>query len=123
MRVGLMKRRELVDLLADYADALNEGDDDAARWLDNHVPLKSFSSFVTLLQLAQAVKEVLVPVTPSPSFQVVLKDQLTQSDIVIEEKWPFPKTILVGTAVSVIGLTIYLLHRFRPADDGVVTAV
>ena len=123
MRVGLMKRRELVDLLADYADALNEGDDDAARWLDNHVPLKSFSSFVTLLQLAQAVKEVLVPVTPSPSFQVVLKDQLTQSDIVIEEKWPVPKTILVGTAVSVIGLTIYLLHRFRPADDGVVTAV
>lgn len=118
-----MKRRELVDLLADYADALNRGDDDAAGWLANHASLTSVSSLLSLLQLAQAVQRVLVPVTPSPLFQTALKDQLIQSELCIEEKRPLPKTIWLGAAMSVIGLIIYLLRRFRLADDGVATAV
>lgn len=123
MRVGWMKRRELVDLLADYADALNLGNDDAVRWLDNRMPLQSVSSLLSLLQLAQAVKRVLVPVPLSPSFQMELKDQLTESELYIDEKRPLPKTIMVGTAVSILGLAIFLLHRYRVANAGVVTAV
>ena len=121
MRTGLMKRRQVVDLLADHADALNEDVD--ADYLANSASLTAVSSILTLLHLAQAVKRVLVPVTLSPSFRAELKDQLTQSEMTIDKKRPLPKPVLVGTAVSVIGLTIYLLHRFRPADDGVVTAV
>jgi hypothetical protein len=52
-----------------------------------------------------------------------LKDRLAQSELTIEEKRPFPKPVLVGTAVSLIGLTLYLLRRFRAAGEGMVTAV
>jgi hypothetical protein len=120
MRIGLMKRRELVDMLSEHADALNDGT--AVTWLADH-PLTAVSSILTLLQLAQAVKRVLVPVTPSPIFQAALKKQLAQQEIETEEKRPFPRAILVGAAVSVIGLAIFLVRRLRLADDGVVTAV
>lgn len=123
MRVGLMKRCELVDLLADYADALNAGDDEATRRLDNRLPLPPVSSLLTLLQLTEAVKRVLVPITLSPSFEMELKDRLAQSELTIEDKRPFPKPVLVGTAVSIIGLTLYLLRRSRAVGEGVVTAV
>lgn len=117
--MGLMKRRELVNLLADHADALNHADGDDASWLNYHAPLPPAPSLLTLLQLARAVQRVLVPVTPSPLFQAALKDQLVESELSIEKKRPFPKTIWLGTAVSVVGLTLYLLRRFRPGDDGV----
>jgi hypothetical protein len=125
MRIGLMKRREIVDLLADHADALNadaDVDGDAA-CLANSASLTAVSSVLTLLHLAQAVQRVMVPVTLSPSFQMELKDQLEQLELTIEEERPFPTTIVLGTAVSVIGLTLYLLRRSRAAGGGVVTAV
>ncbi len=121
MRIGLIKRREIADLLADHADALNEDADVAC--LANSASLTAVSSVLSLLYLAQAVKRVLVPVTLSPSFQMELKDRLAQSELTIEEERPFPKPVLVGTAVSVIGLTLYLLRRSRAAGEGVVTAV
>jgi hypothetical protein len=118
-----MKRRELVDLLADHADVLNDNEADAAGWVDNRVPLTAVSTLLTLLQLAQAVKRVLVPVAPSPVFRSALKTQLSQAELCGDGKRPLAKTIWVGAAVSVIGLTIYLLRRFRLAGDGVATAV
>lgn len=121
MRVGLMKRREMVALLAEHADALN--DDTAVTWLADHSSVTAVSSMRTLLQLAQAVQRVMVPVAPSLLFQTSLKKQLAQSELESEEKRPFPKTIWVGAAVSVVGLVIFLVRRLRLAGDGVVTAV
>jgi hypothetical protein len=121
MRDSLLKRRELLDLLSEHADALN--DDTAVTWLADHPSLTAVSSILALFQLAQAVKRVLVPVPPSPIFQAALKKQLAQSEIEAEEKRPFPRTILLGAAVSAIGLAIFLVRRLRLADDGVVTAV
>ncbi len=116
-----MERPYLVDLLADHADALNEGT--AVAWLAEHPSLTAVSSILTLLQIAQAVKRVLVPVTPSPIFQATLKKQLAQPGIEFEEKRPFPTAILVGAAVSIVGLAIFLVRRLRLADDGMVTVV
>lgn len=116
-----MKRRELVNLLADHADALTVGAGDD--WLAGADSLTAVSPLFSLFQLAQAVKRVLVPVTPSPLFRDDLKRQLVQSTVVAEKKRPFLVTIVVGAVVSVIGLTIYLLRRLRVADRGVVTAV
>ncbi len=121
MRIGLMKRCEIVDLLADHADALNENADMVC--LANSASLTAVSSVRTLLHLAQAVQRVMVPVTLSPSFQMELKDLLAQSELTIEEERPFPTTIVLGTAVSLIGLTLYLLRRSRAAGEGMVTAV
>lgn len=120
-----MKQRELIDLLADHADALNIGadHDDVSEWLANDGLLANAPSILVLLQLAQAVKRALVPVTLSPLFQSELKRRLLYEERVALEKRPFPKTLLLGAAVSVIGLTIYLLRRFRPVGGGVVTAV
>jgi hypothetical protein len=118
-----MKQRELIDLLADHADALNRrADHDVSEWLANDGLLANASSILVLLQLAQAVKRALVPVTLSPLFQSELKRRLLYEERVALEKRPFPKTLLLGAAVSVIGLAIYLLRRFRPVG-GVVTAV
>lgn len=120
---GLMMQRELVDLLADHADALNRGVEGDDEWLADGGLLINAPSVLVLLKLARAVKQVLIPVTPSPFFQSELKVRLLQMEDVSEEKRPFPKTIWVGAAVSVIGLAIYLLRRLRLAGDGVVTAV
>lgn len=118
-----MKQRELIDLLADHADALNrEADYDVSEWAANHDRLASVPSVLALLQLAQAVKRALVPVSPSPLYRLELQMRLQQEDSVIMKR-PFPKTLVLGAAVSVVGLAIYLLRRFRPAVDGVVTAV
>ena len=120
-----MKRRELINLLADHADALNKGTDpeDVTEWLAASDLLVNASSMLTLLQLARAVKQTLVPVAPSPFFHSELKRRLARKEEVKNKKRPFPKTILLGAAVSVIGLTIFLLRRFRPGGGGVVTAV
>ena len=116
-----MKRRELVDLLADHAEALNVGAGDD--WLAGAGSFTAVSSLLSLFQLAQAVKRALVPVAPSPLFRADLKRQLVQSPVISEAKRPFPVTIVVGTAVSVIGFTIFLLRRLRTHRGGVVTAV
>ncbi|MEJ2746837.1 MAG: hypothetical protein P8183_02810 [Anaerolineae bacterium] len=113
-----MKRHELIDLLADHADALNEG----AGYDDVSAGLTNGSSVVALLQLAQAVKRVLVPVSPSPFFQLELKGRLLQDEDSVGKR-PLPKTIWLGAAVSVVGLAIFLLRRVRPGDGGVATAV
>jgi hypothetical protein len=119
-----MKQRELIDLLADHADALNrEADQDVSEWAANSGRLANVPSVLALLQLAQAVKRVFVPVSPSPLFWLELRTRLQQEEDSVVEKRPFPKTIVVGAAVSAIGLTIYLLRRFRPASAGVATAV
>lgn len=120
-----MKQCELIDLLADHADALNRGadHDDVSEWLANDGLFANAASILALLQLAQAVKRALVPVTLSPLFQSELKRRLLNEEGVVDEKRPFPKTIWLGAAVSVIGLAIYLLRRFRPAAGGAVTVV
>lgn len=120
-----MKQQALIDLLADYADALNKGaeQDDAAEWLADYSRSFHVPSVVALLQLARAVKRVLVPVTPSLLFQSELKGRLLQADDFAVEKRPLPKTIWLGAAVSIIGLAVFLLRRVRLAGGGAVTAV
>jgi hypothetical protein len=119
------KQRELIDLLADHADALNRGaaQGDNTEWLANNDLLANASSVLALLQLAQAVKRVLVPVPPSSLFQAELKVRLQQESEIVKTKRPFPKTIWLGAAVSLVGLGIFLLRRLRVAGDGAVTAV
>ena len=113
-----MKRRELVDLLVDHADALNQGDGVAEQSL-----LPAVSSWLTLFYLARAVKRVLTPVELSPVFRSDLKVQLVESEMAVVGKRPFPLTFWLSVLVPVIGLVIFLLRRSRSAADGLVTAV
>ncbi|MCB9423314.1 MAG: hypothetical protein H6667_26200 [Ardenticatenaceae bacterium] len=117
-----MKQHELIDLLADHADALNRGED-VSVWLAEHEWAANISSVLVLLQVAEAVKRALVPAAPSLLFRSELKNRLLANDVYVVEKRPFPKTLWLGAAVSVIGLVIFLLRRIRLAGGGVATAV
>lgn len=116
------EKREMIDILADHADALASIEDademDSAAWLEKRGPSSNRPSLLLLLQLAQALKRVLVPVSPSPLFQSELGLRLSVKEHPAQEKRPLSRGVWVGAAVagsalSVIGLAILLLRRIR----------
>jgi hypothetical protein len=85
-------------------------------------------SLVTLLQLAQAVKRALVPVSLDGLFRSELRTRLAEAETEMVEERPFPRKIWLGAAVagsalSVIGLLLLVLRfvsgRSRPAATAV----
>ncbi len=112
-----MKRRTLVNLLADHADLLNRRDTDdldVAAWLADYGPVQSMSSLLTLLQLAQAVKRALVPVEPSPLFQAELETRLVRGEGEATRKRPFSREVWLGAAAAgLIGILLFVLRRMR----------
>ena len=112
-----MKRRTLVNLLADHADLLNRRDTDdldVAAWLADYGPVRGMSSLLTLLQLAQAVKRALVPVEPSPLFQAELETRLARGEGEVMGKRPFSREVWLGAAAAgLVGILFLALRRVR----------
>lgn len=121
-----MKRRELLDLLADHADELNRSEDavdfDLVGWLADYGSTTAMPSLLALLQLAQAVKRALVPVQPSALFRSELGFRLVQEELV--GKRPFPREVWWGAAAAgVVGLVLLLFRFLSGRSRSTVTAV
>lgn len=113
-----MKRNILLDLLADHADTLNRCDDvdtfNSQAWLSTRQPSEN-KQIILLLQLAQAIKRVLIPVpTPSP-FRSELRQVLAEGprDVRLAGKPSLRHLVLLGAA-AVLGLSVIALRRVRP---------
>lgn len=123
-----MRRKKLLTLLAEHAEALNEGGDafDSLDWLKSQ-PLEA-QRVLPLLKLAEAVKRVLVPVRPSPQFRHHLRQRLntpaTQSPMTTPSstRWVWWSTAVLGTLLSVTGLSLFLWRR-NASPSGTPTAV
>lgn len=77
-----MKNYDLLNLMADHADALNESEDvarfDTAVWFIPHTPSPT-QNLLSLLHLAKSIKLALNPVQPPAFFKAELRRQLEQS--------------------------------------------
>lgn len=113
-----MKQIDLVELLADHADALNKAEDAAAfdneAWLAYRLPGAS-PAILPLLQMAQAVKKVLPPLHAPLRLHRSFQHNPGQS--VVEER-PYFRLLWWGTAVlgsllSITGLLVYLSKRWK----------
>lgn len=113
-----MKQVDLVELLADHADALNKTEDAAAfdneAWLAYRLPGAS-PAILPLLQVAHAVKKVLPPVHAPLRLRLAFAPQLGQP--IVEER-PYFRLLWWGTAVlgsllSITGLLVYLSKRWK----------
>ncbi len=108
-----MNDNTLMEVLAAYADDLNNGR------ADRETCLRQFSGrheeLKTLLHLAEQVKQVLVPVEPSPTFVQKLLRQLVVADGQ-EQARSYRREVVIGAAavgsvLSVIGIVAYLLRN------------
>ena len=113
------RRNELVDLLTMHADALNAGQDQT-----ESLALLYGDEVAPLLQLARAVKQVLVPVSPPAGFTTQLHHDLMQYDrnVTIVATHPNQRGWWVGAATvgSLLSLAILLLvrrHRGGPLPE------
>ncbi|RMG89695.1 MAG: hypothetical protein D6706_20945 [Chloroflexi bacterium] len=126
-----MKKAQVKELVAAHAEALNAGEvRDLSAWLmEQGVSRSTWQTVWPLLQLAQAVKAVLVPVRPSPTFRVALHEQLMQTPVesakeqtVTQRRWL--KAAVVGSALSLTGLIWWYLRRNpSPVTSSTGTAV
>jgi hypothetical protein len=120
-----VERDKIFDLLTAHADALNEyeGRDNfnSEAWLSRQrVDVVQITSLMSLLHLAQALKQVLIPVQPSTSFRSQLRHQLlheSPSNRILER--PRRRVFWLGAAVlgsllSLAGVLLFILHRLRP---------
>lgn len=115
-----MKRKELLNLLANHADALNRAADPAALdstgWLANYGLAGNVRSIISLLQIAKAVKQVLIPVRPSTLFRDELGQRLEVAEPTATS--PLRRRVWVGAAavgsiLSLVGITLLLMRRLR----------
>jgi hypothetical protein len=118
-----MKKDELIDILAAHADALIEGRDISAQFL-TRFPEQS-TELSALFQLASSVRSALTPVS-SPDFSSRLQRQLTDyapSGPITIAPIARPKMVWLvaaaGSVLSVAGLAIWAIRRFRaPGSRG-----
>ncbi len=122
-----MKKRQIIETLADHAEALNQTDGnlglDAENWLSAYGPAERSLSFLTLLQLAQAVKRALIPIDPSPFFLSQLASQLAQNDGVMVKKRPFPRQFLLPLIAGLVGLGLLVFRLLTGRSRAATTAV
>jgi hypothetical protein len=111
-----MKTQNLIESLADHADALNQGRDTTAALLTRYS--QDSPELATLLALARSLKTVMEPVTPAATFKANLHQQLQQG---ILTTTPQPARSVwwigaaaVGSFLSLAGLLIWFLRRPRP---------
>lgn len=116
-----MDRKALLELLAAHADALNRGHAvDTIDWLAGYP--SEMGHVASLLQVARAVKQTLVPVHPSVVFRDELRRQLAQAEIIIDENGSSRRTVwwgaaILGSALSIGGLIFWLLRRSWPPQN------
>ncbi|MCP4429005.1 MAG: hypothetical protein GY803_31355 [Chloroflexi bacterium] len=122
-----MKKRQLIELLADHAEALNrvenDGRLDTAAWLADYESTANQSPLLVLLQLAQAVKRALVPIQPSALFQSELRMRLAQASGEMAGKRPFPRSVQVGAIAGLVGLLLLVLRLVSNRSRAAATAV
>lgn len=125
-----MKNDDLLNLLADHADALNESGNvagfDTAVWL-NQYPQNHATHLLPLLQLAKAVKLTLHPVNPPTLYRIELRQQLEQLVWQAVADHSIGRFIwLIAALLGSILSLIVILRRLKllPGGDDVVgTAV
>jgi hypothetical protein len=86
------------------------------------------SSWIPLLELAKAIKRVLVPVQPSPLFRAQLQQQLVQGQLPRERRryrTVWLGAAIIGSLLSLAGLLFIILRRLKLDDSSSqpVTAV
>jgi 5-formyltetrahydrofolate cyclo-ligase len=117
-----MKNKELIELLNDHAEALNMAKS-RSQILAEH-PMEYDGELASLFQLAEEVKDVLVPV-PVPAFREELRRRLESyelSNVTIGSPTNGRKQKLIifamtGSTLSVVGLLFVLLRRLRSSGD------
>lgn len=116
-----MEEKALLNLLAAHADALNRGEAiNTTDWLADYP--SEVGRIVSLLQLAWAVKQVLVPVYPSALFKSELRQQLAQAEVISSANGSSHRAMwwgaaLIGSALSITGLAFWLLRRSWPQQN------
>lgn len=118
-----MKKRELIELLNDHAEALNKGKK-GSQILSNY-QLEDNVELALLLQLAEEVKAALIPVGPVPAFREQLQRRLeayepsnvTFSTSNSGRKQKLLFVAVAGSTLSVAGLFVVLFRRLRSAGN------
>jgi hypothetical protein len=111
-----MKTETLIELLANHADALNQGRDPTAALLNRHS--HASPELATLLSLARSLKTAMEPATPAAAFKASLHQQLLQGYLAptpqpIRSVWWIGAATL-GSLLPLAGLLIWFLRRPRP---------
>lgn len=114
-----------LDLLAAHADALNETENvekfDTEAWLSRYpLTTANVSSWIPLLELAKAIKRVLVPVQPSTLFRSELRRQLVQGQLPRQRRrfrTVWLGAAVIGSLLSFLGLLLILLRRLKLDDN------
>lgn len=111
-----MDKSEVLTLFSDHADALNLATEttsfDSKAWLSTHYPAEA-QQVLMLLQLAQAIKWALVPLSTPQPFRTELKSLLSQSSRgdTVSGKRSYHGAFLWGAAA--LGLLLLVLRRLR----------
>jgi F0F1-type ATP synthase membrane subunit c/vacuolar-type H+-ATPase subunit K len=118
-----MPENIIVEVLAAHADQLANSETDAEDYA-NLFPAHE-AELASLLQVAQQIKRVLVPVTPSPEFETGLKRDLlaaalqranakpTKQQTSLLYRRRFLIGAAIGSAISLVGIIAALLLRQR----------
>jgi hypothetical protein len=112
-----MKTKDLIELLAGHADALNRGQDTTAALLTYKG--QDAAELAPMLWLARSIKTAMEPMTPSAAFKASLHQQIVQGRQAADAAenarpiW-WIGAAAVGSLLSVAGLMIWLLRRPRP---------
>lgn len=118
-----MKKRELIELLNDHAEALNKAKNGSQ--LSAKYQLEDRAELASLLQLAVEVKAALVPVVPVPAFREQLQRRLetyepsnvTFSSPNSGRKQKLLFVAVAGSTLSVVGLFVVLFRRLRSTGN------
>ena len=117
-----MKKRKMRELLDQHARAMMLGTrEDESLLAQNPDDSEELNS---LFQLARSIKGALVPVKASESFKLELKQELgsiSPDEFAIDDSTNKQKRWLVvaaaGSAISVLGIVLYVLRRIRSASQ------
>lgn len=114
-----MEGDTIANILAAHADALNRGENATDEYLSRY-PAQA-RDLASLFRLAEAIRETMPPVTPSDLFRESLSRHLgnfSSSMALVDRpndqdgaRWR--TVVAAGSLISVAGLTIYLMRRWR----------
>jgi hypothetical protein len=115
-----MRKKVLLDLLDEHADALRRIEDaagfDSRAWLAVRRPAGA-GHILVLLQLAQAVKQALVPVQMDEKFTSELQKSLLEMAPAPVADERSPQRHLFFWAAAAVGLSLFMLRRLKVGHD------
>jgi len=117
-----MKKRELIELLSDHAEALNKGN--IGSQILAKYQVEDNAELASLLQLAEEVKAALIPV-PVPAFREQLRQRLetyepsnlTVGSFNFGRKQKLLFVAMAGSTLSIVGLFVVLFRRLRSTGN------